>query len=809
MRFLIHCIRRLRHDRLYSTISVAGLAIGMACALCVLLYVIHETSFDVFLDNHDRIYRLIRETRDDKGRDYQESHPGGLAAAMEESIPEVEHAIRFWGSRGRINYKDRNGYVWGLMVGGEFFEVFSFELLRGDPETALADQNRIVLTEETAQRFFGDEDPMGKTVEINHVDTGGDYIVTGIMKDPPTTRSVYFQYVHTFPAGGWIDFGWSGWSPGDFRFKTMIYTRLATGSDPANVERSITSLASSHLDREDTKTLFHLQPITESHLYSTGDYGLGAWGSIEQLRRIAAMGLFILMIACLNFINISTARSLTRTTEVGIRKVVGASRKDLFWQFVGESFFSALLALCAGIVFCHLVLPTFNEFVNRSLDLSLFVSAFGIGCIIGFALIVSLAVGIPPGLVLSSFDPVAVIKGSTRVRTRSWLRQGLVGLQFALSILLVLITVVMSDQMDFIRNKKLGYDSEQIVTTPIYQVEWRLSQAPEHERLSWDSGRVERAFLAHPSVVSAASFRFSMGMSKNRGGGPLWRTIRGPDGRQIQMPMQEVEDDFLETFGIQLLLGRNFNPDIETDFREAILLNEDAVKAFDLEDPLGTQLSQLLGDGSYAPRMVIGVVKNFHLLSLHEPIQPFALYTSRGTFRTLALRITTDDIPATLSFMEETWERYLPGQPFEYRFLDDWLQFAYSREARLAQTFNASALVALLIAAIGLYGLAAFSVDRRMKEIGVRKVLGASSSSVVGMITRDLSRPVLFANLLAWPIGYAALRTWLDGFAYRMDLSLAPFILAGAAGLLVALITVGLHAWRGAQADPVDTLRYE
>jgi putative ABC transport system permease protein len=326
------------------------------------------------------------------------------------------------------------------------------------------------------------------------------------------------------------------------------------------------------------------------------------------------MGLFVLAIACLNFVNIATARSLTRTTEVGIRKVVGASRKNLFRQFVGESFFSAMLALCAGVLLCGLILPTFNQFVDRPLGWGLLASPYGAICVIGLALGISLAVGIPHGLVLSSLDPVSLLKGSSRVRTRSWMRQALVGIQFALSILLVLITFAMSDQMDFIRNKNLGYNPEQIVTTPIFRVDWQMNKGSTTDLLSWDSEKAEQAFLAHPNVLSAASYRYSMGMPNKRRAGPLWRTLRGPHGRQIQMPMQEVDDDFLATFKIRLQAGRNFNPLSEADFGESIILNEAAVKAFELENPIGVQFGQLMGDGSYAPRTSIGVVEDFHLL---------------------------------------------------------------------------------------------------------------------------------------------------------------------------------------------------
>jgi len=802
-------VRNLLRHKVFSAINILGLAVGVACCVLIALYIQDEWRYDGFHDRGDRIYRVVRENVGGKiNPRVEERTSGPLAPALQKDFPEVEQAVRMMGLTAKVwvRYKDAVYDFVFRTVDTHFLEVFSFPMLRGDPGSALADPYTVVMTESAARRYFGNDDPLGKTLTCEDTFFEGDYVVTGILRDIPSNSSLQFDMLTSTVSRGFQRV-WENWQgPASWR-PIQTYVLLAKGQSHMQLEKKLPAFLRRYLGEDAAdKLAYHLQPLHRIHLYSTADYGMTQdfgllpYGDIQRVSLFGAIAVLILLIACTNYMNLTTARSASRAKEIGIRQAAGAHRAQLVGQFLFESGFLSLLALGLGLALAALALPMLSGFLGKALSLRAEVVR-SVPILFGFAVVVSLLAGGYPALFLSASRPVDVLKGRSGARVKgAWMRKGLVVFQFAIAILLIVGTAVIYKQMNFIRQKRLGYNPELLVTMPIFGMDRKI-QKVFNDLLAFRYRTVKQEFLKHPGILKATAFRWDMGPE----GGGMLQDIRA-EGMEdaVQMRVQEADEDFLDTYGIELVSGRNFLSDIQSDLTEAFILNETAVRLLGWQNPLGRIVTWA---GRRGP--VIGVVKDFHDRSLREEIAPTAIVFRLHQFWSLAVRVQAKDIPGTLAFLKQTWEQFMPTRPFMYSFVDENLARMYQAEMKLWRMSQTFSMLAVFVACLGLFGLASFAAEQRTKEIGIRKVLGASLPGITLLLSKDFLKPVLVANAIAWPLAYAAADLWLQNFAYRVGIEVWPFLMGSVLAFMIALLTVSFQSVKAALANPVEALRYE
>ena len=806
--YLIIALRNLKRQKSFSAINILGLAIGLGTCFLIVLYIQDELSFDSWHAKGDRIYRVIRETRSGGQSDYLPYTSGALARALEQDFPEVEKAVRVITLDVRL---DEKKFEMGVCVADpELFEIFDFPFARGNLETAFPNPNAIAITESAAKRLFGDEDPIGKTITAESNHHGGERTITAVLKDVSHNSTLQFDYVST---GGFTSPGakyvWENWIPTDGWRPVNTYFLLREGVDLKGLSAKLPEFIDRYMGAEIARTnAYHLQPLNRIYLYSRQDYNLDWYfGDIDRVYQFGAIAFLVLAIGCINFTNLTTAQSARRAHEVGLRKVSGAYRSQLMGQFLGESVLTSLVALVLALVAVKFVLPEFNAFFFKQLELNLSSDPLLTIALVGIAVFVGLLAGVYPAFFLSAYEPTETLKGAFRAGSRGqWIRKGLVVVQFAISIILIASTGVIYRQLDFIKNKHLGFNMEQMVLMPIFVLDQETKSDPG-QKLAARYATVKQAFLNHPNVLEATAYRWWTGW-----GGGITRTIRaeGHEGTDWRMPLLEVDEDYLDVFQIELVEGRKFDPiAFPTDTSKAFIINQTAVARLGWDDPIGKSF-EWVDRVRNRKGTVVGVVKDFHYSPLREKIEPVALTLRSPQFYNLGVRVKAKNMEETLAFFEKTWKQFVPAdQPFDYLMWDQQFEYMYYAEQRAQALTLLSSGMAILLACMGLFGLAAFTVEQRVKEIGVRKVLGASVSNIVILVSRTFAIMVLIANLFAWPVAYFAMRNWLDGFAYRTDLSWWIFVLSGAVALAIALFTVSFHALRAALSNPVEALRHE
>jgi len=788
--YLTITLRSLGKQRGYAFINVFGLAVGIAFCALIFLYVRDELTFDRFHERADRIYRVIQQEHRPDGSVENEWtwQPMPLAPALKDDLPEVEQAVRLFEQEPLIRYGDQTFEESVLFADPSLFEVFSFPLRQGTPATALADLNSIVLSTSAARKLFGGTDPMGQTLQVRLGDTFYDVVVTGIAADVPGNASVRFDYLLPFAklseAYEWIRNRETRWNASSFN----TYALLREGASRDALEAKLPAFRATHYpDEEVPHNTYRLQPLTEIHLDPGVRGGLTPASDPTYSYILAAIALAILLIACINFTTLAIGRSASRAREVGIRKAVGAQRRQLMLQFWGEALLLSGLALAAGIALAELFLPTFNALAVKTLHFDYLGNATTVGVLVGLMLLVGLIAGGYPALVLSGFRPIETLRQRLRLGGANPLTRSLVVVQFALSVFLIVGTLVMLRQLHHIQTKNLGFDEENVVVIPTQQMPGPLLLE-----------RFQDVLAARPDVlgITGTSSSFTRGYS-----------LEGWDYKEEEKRayVYRVEANYVNVMGMELVAGRTFDPQRATDSTGAVLVNEAFVRDFGWADPIGQTI-----DGFYAEPVVVGVVKDINFLSLHQAVEPMVLTLDPGWgVRHLLVRIAPGDAPATLDALRATWQDVAPGVPFQYSFLDDDLNQQYESEQRWSRIVGYGAVFAVLIACLGLFGLAALSVAGRTKEIGIRKVLGASVTRVTLLLSKDFVKLVLVAVVLAAPVAYVALQRWLDGFAYRIEMSGWTFLIAGLTALVIALATVGYQAVRAALTDPVESLRYE
>jgi putative ABC transport system permease protein len=790
--YLIVALRNLLKQKTFTLINIFGLAVGVACFLILGLYVRHEFSYDRHHPNAERTYRIVREYADQTGNRLASSYShGALNPLLRAEIPGVETSSRVMVRYSKI-VADRavEREQTFCLADPEILDIFDLPLIRGNRETALNRPWSILVTESAALRHFGKADPVGKSVR----DEGkfpGEYIITGILRDLPETSFLQFDFLTSTPPEP-RDFGqrirrhWSD-LPRSLADGGSVhnFVLLEENAHPKDVEERLAALLPRLWDRDvENRMRHHLQPILRAHLYARQDYGitpsrfLSTNGDIRRLYVAGALGGFILLLAGVNFVNLSTARATTRAREVGMRKVVGAHRRQIVGQFLGESTLLSALAHLFALSLVTITLTQLSSWIGVPLTISE-ADPWLVLSLAGSILIVGLLAGGCPAVLISRFRPITALKGGFAPGTGgSSLRRSLVLFQFAISVLLIAGTYVVFSQWQFMTGRDPGYDKENVVILP---------------HPSADRSVARERFLAHPGILHTCVTNNMPIRAANSTvypeGKPDWRMHRF-----------DLDTDVLNVYGIELIAGRDFVED-RGDGQSAFILNESAVKALGWDDPIGKQFRWGSRSGH-----VIGVVRDFHFESLQQEIKP--LYMSRiGNAVHLSLRVESKKLPETMAFIETTWKELSPDRTFEYQFLDKALEGLYRSERKATQVFFAASALAILIALLGLVGLASFSTEQRTKEIGIRKVLGASWPGLISLFTRDFIKLVALANLIVLPVSIYLTRTWLNEFAYRIELGPWPFLLSAVLSLLMAAFTVFLATLRPATKDPVIALR--
>jgi putative ABC transport system permease protein len=787
--------RNFKRQKLYTLINLAGLAVGMACFILIMTYVHYQTGFDSFYENAGRIYRLTMAGTIGREDFNLATSNGAIAPDLQKELPEIESVVRLRRRyRTPVEYGGKLFFEEGILwADATALDVFSYRLLKGDPRTALAAPFTAVLTRRTAERYFGHEDPIGKVLKINH---SLDYVVTGVVEDPPRNSHLDFDMLFSYVT-------YQNATPQDFTrwlgdFNNYSYLLLRPGTDPRALEKKFPPLIEQKtgpvLKTVGGKITFVLQPVTRIHLHSRLRGEFSRNGDVATVSIYAAVALFILLLAGINFMNLATARSAKRALEVGVRKVHGAVKSKLVSQFLGEAVIQSFIALVLGVLLMQAGLATFRSIVRVDLPHPFVEIPWLAPALIGLAFLVGLGAGSYPAFVLSRFKPVDVLKaGMSSGRSRSRFRSVLVVFQFAVSTFLLIITGVIINQVRFMRTKDLGFDRQRVVVVRL--------DAPG-ARSSVEA--IEKEFRRLPGVVSVGSSSHA----------PDWggrHNICQPEGFAVDespgMAIISVDQDYLKTMRIDVVQGRGFSEEFPGDAGRSVLINETAARMFGWSDAVGKTIREL--DGRAISETVVGVVRDFHLMDVRQMIEPLMINLEPGNAGALVVRLGPGNLSGRLDSLRRVWMTVTGGAPFDSYLLENALEAEYKPEENLAALFSSFSLLAVLIACLGLFGMAAFQAEQRTKEIGIRKVLGASAAKLVAILNRDMGKFILIANGIAWPLAYLAAGWWLRDFAYRTSVPL--WVFGAAAGLVfgVGFLTTSYHSLRAASADPVDSLRYE
>lgn len=807
-------IRNLLKQRVYSLINVAGLAVGISGCLLIVLFVTDEFSFDQFHEKADRIYKVALERKYPQHATHYALIPPSYADVMAKDFPEVEGVVRMGGpfNNTLVRYKDGAGEEkqfeenFIMAADSNFFSIFSIPLLKGDAAHVFNSINDVVLTEETAKRYFGNEDPIGKTLHFFNQD----FKVTGISANVPANSHLKFDFLCK-----WNDqvFG-DGRQQNFISFSAHIYLLLKPGTVVTDLEakfpRMVDTYAASQIEadlgkswadykREGNGYRYYLQSLTSIHLDPTHIEGkMKPGGNLNYVYFLICVALLIVIIACINFMNLATARSAERAREVGVRKTMGSGKSQLIAQFLTESIVICFVATVLAIIVVELALPSFANLTHKQLELHFTPTL--VGSLIGFALLVGLLAGSYPAFALSAFNPVVVMKGNFGGQSKgAWLRNGLVVFQFCISIVLIVGTLVVSDQMKYMQRKSLGYDKDQmLIIERVFALQDKTQTFVEELKQI-------------PGVQQAASSFALLGRE-----GDYFGAQFQPAGSSeiLTTKTMVINDDLTETVGFEIIQGKGFSKD--TNDSLSLLLNETAVKAMGLDgNAIGQKLTQVqrTPNGNVTVAFtIIGIIKDFNFQSLRDQITPLAIQNNEsfgGGAAYAYLKVNGKDLAAITKQAEEKWKLFTDSEPFKYHFLDESLNANYESEKRAGRLFTVFSGLAILIACVGLFGLAAYTASLRTKEIGVRKVLGASVFSVLLLLSRDFTKLIIIAFALAIPLGWYLMDHWLSGFAYYAPIGPVTFLIAGGTALCIAWATVSYQSIKAAMRNPVKSLRSE
>ena len=776
MNYIKIAFRNFSKYKIHSIVNIAGLAVGMAVVMLIMLFVIHEKEFDTFHKNHERIFRVVAD--DPSTKDSYAGTPAPLGPAMLREFPDIENYVRVENTTEVVKYKNksfRESRV--FMADNSLFQIFTFPLIQGDPETVLENPNEIILTKSMVEKYFGSEDPLGKIMRLGERE---DFIVTAIAEDVPWNSHFHFDFLIPFKRIKNLE-NWGTWN-------YYTYILLHENVNPENLKSKFDEWAKSqNLDDLYAEVLYY-QPLTQIH-FQYNRYNIEPSFNGKYINIFIAIAVVILILACINFINLTTARATRRAKEVGIKKSIGVLPSQLMTQFIGESFLLALIAHIFSVLLVLLALPAFNNFTERNLALD-FTNYQFVAVLAGLIIFTGILSGSYPAIILSSFNPVKVLKGEVYDKTRSVLRNGLVIFQFVISITLIICTMLIYGQMKYINNVDLGLNKERVVTVRLNRNVY--SKAVE----------LKQAFLQLPGIIAASANSY-IPSNMNWHQSVWWRGQL--ESEHTSMWVIGIDKDFPSTMQIELFEGHDAVANFKYSKRDAYILNKSALEQIGWNSAVGKEFSIM---GEERAGIVIGVTEDFHFRSLHHEVAPCAMLV-RERMRQISVRFQSDNLPNTLANLKKTWRKFAPDYEFEYYFLDDDFDKLYKSDMKLSQLIIAFTTLSIFIACLGLFSLVSFAAAQKTKEIGIRKVLGASSFGVSIWLARNFVKLVFFANVIAWPAAYFVMNEWLKNFAYRVAVGISPFIISSIFAILIAFLTVYYQTFKASLANPVDSLEYE
>jgi putative ABC transport system permease protein len=800
--YLKVALRNLWKNKAFSAINIIGLASGLAVCLLIVLYVVDELSYDKYNKNADRIYRIDADIYFNNTQAIFAVAPDPLASTLKREYPVVEEMVRVNYQNDILikkddqNVQDHNA----AYVDSTFFKVFTIPMIAGNPLTALQEPNSIVIDETTAKKYFNSTNVLGKTL---YVDNNTNCKITGVIKDIPKQSHFHFHFLRARGKDNdsWLSnntYNYILLKPGVSQAQMQSYVNATTdkyiGKD---LEQQLHS-SLKDLQSKGSHFIYHLMPVTDIHLQSNKSYEIEANGNITYVYIFSVIAIFILLIACVNFMNLSTARSANRAKEVGIRKVAGSLRSHLITQFLTESVLLSFFSLVLAILIAMLMLPLFNQLAGKEMSVTTLFSTWLFPVMIALVFVVGFIAGSYPAFYLSSFQPIEVLKGKiARGFKSSWLRSSLVVFQFSISIILIIGTIVIYNQLDYIRSRKIGYNRDQVlVVHNIYNLNDKIKT-------------FRNELVNIPGVVNATVG--DLPTSANFDNEGWFRDASFDATRAVVLTNFYVDENYVPTLGMELKEGRNFSKDFPSD-SAGVLLNEAAVKILGFKNPFAETLYRpnFHSDGSItpAPYHVVGIIKDFNYSSMHQNVGPLIIQLSNN-YGSMAIRANTKNVSSIIDAIKNKWSSMAPGAPFNYTFMDADFNKVYTAEQQTGKLFITFAVFAIFIGCLGLFGLVTYAAEQRIKEIGVRKVLGASVSGIVVMLSKDFAKLVLIAALIAFPVAWWAMHQWLQSFAYRINIGWWVFVIAGLVAILIALITVSIQAIKAAMANPVKSLRTE
>ncbi len=791
--YLTTAFRNLWKRRGFSLINILGLSVGLTACFLIFLYVRFEGSYDSFHARADRIYRVACDVRTPSETIHANGPAWPVGPALKRDFPEVAAVVRtrtvsFLFREGDIKYQEENS----LLADPDFFKVFNFPLLKGDPNTALREPFSVVFSATAAKKYFGNTDPMGQVILL--AQKGWPVRVTGVMKDLPANSMITGDVVvsmstETMHLNQGLEDTWLWWT-----YHPQVYVLLKSNTDPRALETRfpafMAKMENDEMRKQQMASTLLLEPLTTTYLHSTRDGSSN--GNARNVYLFSCIAAIILLIACINFVNLTTARSVERAREVGVRKVMGALKPQLAGQFAGESVLLCGIAFVLSLLIASLLIPEFNRLSGKTISLGIFEHPADIAWLGAASIVIGLLAGIYPALVLSAFKPATVLKGSFTAGSRgSVLRKGLVLVQFSLSIGFIIASIIVYSQLKFMREQDLGFTKDQEIV---------IDSEGDPHRVAF-----QNALRGVPGVLSTTLTSNVPGTEEPVVNCQI-ENFRG-DMQVANLDSYFADWDYIPQFGIRIVAGRAFSRDFQTDTTNAMLINESAAKMFGYSSPaqaVGRRFSQFGRNGT-----IIGVMKDFHFRSLQQQIQPLTLRIEPQACYLVAVKVATGRLPATLSAIESNWKRIVPYRPFIYYFLDEYFDKQYRADERFGGLFLYFTILAICISCMGLLGLSAYSTVQRIKEVAIRKVLGASVTGIVRLLSRDFLRLVIISFVIATPLTWWLMQHWLTDFAYRIRISWVDFAAAGLLAVLIALLTIGGNAVKAAIANPVKSLRAE
>ncbi|MDF7815640.1 ABC transporter permease [Hymenobacter sp. YC55] len=794
--------RNLVRHKGFSFLNIAGLALGLTACLLIGLFVFDELQYDKAVPEGNQVYRVYTEYTKNETLETFAVVPPMFASTMKQEFPEVEQTMRILmnSSISLFEVGDKKIYLEnGLIADSTFFDVFPLPFKYGSPKEALAGTRSIVLAEETAKTLFNDQDPVGKEVKISKTT----FIVKGVLRNSLSKFHLKINYVlplaaAEIPAERMKSWGWQ-------QFYT--YVKLKPGTDAQQTQAKLQNYIVQkvrNLDKKDPITYVpFLQRLTDIHLHSASfKFDLAVRGNITYVKALSLIAAFVLLIACFNFVNLATAKSMQRAKEVGIRKTIGASQQQLMLQFLTETVLLTFVSVLVAAVLTSLVLPTLNDFTGKDMSFNLLAQPIIPLLLMMLTVVVGLVAGFYPALVLSGFQPIKVLKRSVASEGMfgrvQWLRHGLIVVQFSLSIFLIVSAIVVFLQVDYLHNKDLGFNREQIMFFPM---------RGENMTKSYEAFKSE--LLETPGVAAVS---IGYGFPGDAVAGDQISVPTKGEQKLYSVTHLMVDYDYLKTLGLQLLVGRNFSKNLTTDKDHAFIINETAAKGLGFGTPeraMGQTLVWNVTPDSVKKGQVIGVVKDFHYKSLYDRVEPAVLHINPADYWKVAVKLKGENISSTIGGVKEAWSKFSPDYPIDYKFLDDNFTQMYQAEDKLKSLLWVFTSVAVFVGCLGLFGLATYAAERRKKEIGIRKVLGANTSTIVALLSKEFLKLVLVAAVIAFPVAWMVMRKWLEDFAYRINFPLWVFLAAGVAALVVAFLTISYQAIKAATTNPIKNLRAE